>query len=287
MKSLDRSPGDAELERPTLRQVSAPPGWAAAILEAEYPVSANAKPAYKAAVNELVRRLPALRDALHEEVLLQFDRCRPTVEIPLLQQSARQWLPEIGLGVWVDRAAPTLWTENEFLSAAPGQLRPLIYRIFRIQQEPAAQRNAWQLLLGSGVLVRAWLPIAGAWLAACTEALQPKMTEASLTSFPFYAPLLTAKSLLTPDPGYSDLLQTTGHEINGYLRESAEDGGLLLLIRQSPESLREALLAESGIPETSPELRAGGRLPQQGSSPRALRHYSTEPVELPWVFDVG
>jgi hypothetical protein len=226
---------------PNLREIAAPTGWSAAILEAEYPLSLEAKPTYVDAINELTNRLPVLRNALAEETFLQFDRCRPDDEILILQQNARLWMPEIGLGVWTDRPVPGLWTSDEFLAAAPGELRPLIYRVFRIQPLPAAQRSAWQLLLGSGVLVRAILPAAGSLVSVSTETLQPRMTERSLTSYPFYVPLITAAALATPDAAFIDVFDELSPHLNAYIRESSEDGGLLILVRQSLETFRASI----------------------------------------------
>ena len=226
---------------PLLREIEAPPGWTAAILEARYPVLSSELDAYRSAVEELLERLPALSNTPAHEVLLQFDRCRPEVEIPLIQGNGRYWLPEIGLGVWLDRALPTLWTEDEFLAAKPGELRALVYRVFRIQPKPAAQQNAWRQLLGSGVLLRSALAGTDDWLKLSTDELQPMIVEPAFTSYPFYVPLLTEKALSTPPALFANTFPRLMLPLAGYLRESSEDGGLLIVVRQNPESFWKAL----------------------------------------------
>lgn len=225
-----------------LREVICPSGWTAAVLETPFAPDGGPHPDYQAAVAWLLTHLDSFECAIGEEIMLQFDRCRPDVEIPLLRSNARIWQPEIGLGVWPDQDAPTTWNKEEFIAAAPGTLRPVLYRVFRVQTEDrAAQASAWKTLLGSGVLIRIATSKPSSFLSAATEFLQPKITDVSLESFPFYVPLLTEAALAHPHPTFAAEPDAWLPVTEGYIRESQEDGGLLVLLRQTPESFWSAL----------------------------------------------
>ena len=230
------------LPRMRLREIACQSGWTAAVLETPFAPEDGPHSDYPAVVEWLLTNLAPFDRTLSREVMLQFDRCRPDVEIPLLRANARTWQPEIGLGVWPDQAPPTTWTKEEFLAAAPGTLRPVMYRVFRVQMEdPAAQESAWQTLLGSGVLLRVATTKAEAFLPATTTFLQPKIDDVSLESFPFYVPLLTEAALSHPHPVFAAELDSMLPYAGAYMRESQEDGGLLLLSRQQPEEFWNVL----------------------------------------------
>jgi hypothetical protein len=216
-----------------LREVSAQQGWTAAVLETVYPVASERLQGYAAIVTELLLRLPAFRVPRPGELFLQFDRCKPDREVPILRENARNWQPEIGLGVWLDREPPTMWTPEEFVAAAPGTLRPLMHHLFRLQADPVVQATAWRRLLGSGVLLRVATAEADIFLKGATEFLHPRIAEPSLTGFPFYAPLLTATTFSQPGALYAAGVDVWLPGVEGYLRESEEDGGLLIVTRQS------------------------------------------------------
>lgn len=225
-----------------LREIACPDSWTAAVLETPFAPDGGPHPDYQAAVDYLFTHLEPFEHTIGQEVMLQFDRCRPDIEIPLLRTNARIWQPEIGLGVWPNQDVPTTWTKEEFIAAAPGTLRPVMYRVFRVQTEdPAAQASAWKTLLGSGVLIRIATSKPGGFLPAATAFLQPKITDVSLESFPFYMPLLTEDALAHPHPAFAAELNAWLPACEGYMRESEEDGGLLILSRQLPEQFWGAL----------------------------------------------
>jgi len=79
------------------------------------------------------------------------------------------------------------------------------------------------------------------FLAGATEFLQPKIEDASLTGFPFYAPLLTAEALFRPDPMFDAGFDVSLPGVEAYLRESEEDGGLLIVSRQTSAAFWQSL----------------------------------------------
>ena len=225
-----------------LHELRAPPGWTAGVLQMPLPLPEADRPAYRDAVSGLLRRIPAFAAPHPEELFLLFERCRPAIEIPILQENARLWMPQLGLGVWLDRDPPTTWTAEEFTTAAPGTLRPVVDRVVRIGRRPEAQRSAWQHLLGSGALIRTSHTAPERFLPEATAVLQPRISDRSLTSFPFYVPLVTAAALQAPSPAFRAPLADLLPQTDAYLRESVEDGGLLMAVRQPPAAFWPTLL---------------------------------------------
>ncbi len=219
-----------------VEEVAAPPGWSALLFKQQLPVEDEEDLlAYREAVADLMARLPAFAEVHPEEVLLLFERLRPGKEVQSLQSNARGWLPEFGVGIWLDQKPPTTWTEDEFADAAPGTLRPVIERVVRIQRDPTAQLSAWRTLLGSGALIRVSCSTSDAFVKGATDLLQSSISDISLTSFPFYVPLLRPATLHTPASSYDLPLADQLPGADAYVRESVEDGGLFMLVRQPPK----------------------------------------------------
>ncbi len=220
----------------SLQEVPAPAGWTALLLRQALPVEDEAdRELYLEAVAAVLGRLPVPQLVPAEEVLLLFERLRPAVEVPVFQNEARRWMPEFGMGVWLHGEAPATWTADEFLDAEPGTLRPVIDRVIRVARTPEAQRGAWDALLGSGALLRT-LSADARFLPGATAVLKPTIADRSLTGFPFYLPLLRAGELDRARPVYDEPLEEYLPGVYAYLRESVEDGGMLLLIHQPPDA---------------------------------------------------
>ena len=223
-------------DRRLLREVAAPQGWTAMLLEYPLPIEEDGERlAYVDLVDELLRLIPSFAEARHEELLLLFERMRIEVEIPVLQRNARSWLPEFGVGVWTHQEPPHLWTHEEFRLAENGQLRPIIERVVHITGELREQRSAWRTMLGSGSVLRVATTEKGLFLKRSTELLKPCMTEPSFTSFPLYVPLLTAEGMLAPSPAFNLPFYDLLPGVDAYLLERREDGGVLILVREPPE----------------------------------------------------
>ncbi len=221
---------------PALHEIAAPAGWTALLLRQALPVAgAEERDRYAGAVDAVLGRLPMPQLVPSEEVLLLFERLRPDVEIPVFQNEARRWMPEFGMGVPLHGEAPATWSTDEFLDSEPGKLRPVIDRVVRLARTPEAQRGAWDTLLGSGALVRT-MAADTRFLTAATAVLKPTIADRSLTGFPFYVPLLRAEELDRARPVYDEPLEEYLPGVYAYLRESVEDGGMLLLLHQPPES---------------------------------------------------
>lgn len=244
-----------ELESPTVRQLHAPEGWCACILDAEYPVEGDRAQAYRNHVQSLLDASGLFAPPRREQVLLQFDRLRPGEDVALLRQNVRQWLPDIGLGVWPHREPPRLWSREEFIETPMEELRPIMHRILRVDADPRATRSAWNTMLGLGIIRIASHDL-DAFYRQTMERCLPRIEEPSFQSFPFYLPLLDAQALAELSP--ADLLNWLGGA-DAYLRESSEDGGLLLLLRVPPALYFQALVENDRRMSLEREIQ---RLPQ-------------------------
>lgn len=225
-------------KRNVLRELDAPAGWTALLLEQHLPATGEELPAYRKAVGDLLADLPGTNTASPEEVLLLFECCRPDMEAVTLRENARTWMPEFGVGIWIDQPPPMKWTRDEFKEAAPGTLRPVVERVLRIRKSPVMQKAAWNRLLGSGAAI--WLKEAGVddILEQAAEELRPTIRDISLTSFPFYLPLLRASTLTKPSSASAGQWERIMPGVDLYLRESVEDCGLLVALRQAPQTFR-------------------------------------------------
>lgn len=216
-----------------LRELAAPPGWTALLLLQNLPLNEEEQLVrYRDAATQLLEALP-VPPGTPEDLLLLFGRCRPAIEVPVFRANASWWMPRFGVGLWMHQPPPTMWTREEIM-LTPGRPRPIVERVALLSNEPATQRAAWFRMLGSGAVLRVSRAADRDFIGESTDLLQPTIADESLTSFPFYVPLLTAAALLTPAPHLDIAFDEQLPGAFTYLRESIEDGGLLVLVRQEP-----------------------------------------------------
>jgi hypothetical protein len=157
----------------------------------------------------------------------------------------KNWLPKLGLGVWPDRPAPTIWTKDDFFHLVPGErLRTLRNHVFQISRSPEAREDARRSMLGWGSVIQ--IMTSGGeqiFFQRSRELLLPPITDPCFNCFPFYVPLMERKSLTSVEPKTLESWFCGGYV---YIRESAEDLGVLIASRHA---LRPALTALGAEPE--------------------------------------
>lgn len=144
-----------------------------------------------------------------------------------LGENARHWNPDFGLGVWLDEPPPSLWTEDELLRTPPGaRLRPPLFQLVRLQPQGGDLATAWRHFGGGNIwLALAVRPDPESFLAREAPRYREWVTDASLQAFDWCLPLLRARC------AHADLLEARLHHLealDAYLRESEEDGGLVV-----------------------------------------------------------
>jgi len=144
-----------------------------------------------------------------------------------LSSHGREWLPALGLGVWPNRPAPTLWTREDFENLGPGEApRTIMFQVFRITA-PGAAPAAREQMLGLGtVLQMMFYDSPGSSMASMREVLLKPIQDRAYTCFPFYVPLLDVDAVSGASAEHLDEW-CGGAQV--YVRESAEDCGILLL----------------------------------------------------------
>jgi len=168
---------------------------------------------------------------LNQEVFIQVEQFDDDAARALFRRHSKEWMPELGLGVWPDRPPPTPWTQEEFLSTSPGErVRPLMFQVLQISTTAAAKRLATELLFPFGSLMEIYSrePVEVLY-EKMMQVLLPPIQDPSFTCFPFYVPLFEAKTIA----GATNLqLEEWFHGFSVYIRQSFEDNGVLIAARE-------------------------------------------------------
>jgi hypothetical protein len=209
--------------------------WNAGILKVSaLPISAREEADFRAAAQILYERLETEHRDSVQEVFFQFHAFNPGHDVELLMKYGPNWMPDFGLGIWPEREPPRLWTKEEFEEMEVGSMRPMMYKACRITADDRSRRHAWDTMLGRGHLLLIGVSDPVEFFKAERRVFQPSIQERLLASFPFYVPFLTA-SVLVSSPTIQ--LDAWLPFVRYYLRESAEDQGLLVISQKSLTSL--------------------------------------------------
>ena len=114
----------------------------------------------------------------------------------------------------------------------------LMHTVFHVSAGGEAAAHARDEMVGSGTVIHALhTDSSEKYLAAMRELLWPRITEEALRGHPFYVPLLEARSL---QHASANTLDSWMGPASVYIRESVEDGGILIIcaVPQMLEQLR-------------------------------------------------
>lgn len=188
-------------------------------------------------LSNLVSHFVMNKGCVHESyVALHQMRLQETNE--LFADHAPAWLPETVLGVWTHLPAPRMMTSEALMEmdpASPSSMR--MYTLFRVTTGANACLDAMETMAGTGTGIQILSEIdSERLLRNLKDIFLDFLKERIFRIFPWYIPLLTMKSLEEP------IAALTGRALQHiplYIRESPEDGGILMLSR---EPLDETLL---------------------------------------------
>ena len=177
---------------------------------------------------------------LNHEVFIQVEQFDNNDGRALFAANAKDWLPELGLGVWPDRDPPAAWTQEEFRSLSPGnRIRPLMFQVLQITTTAQAKRSAIEMLFPFGSLLEILSEGSSETLFEKTaEVFLPPIKDPSFTCFPYYIPLLEAKTLAGAE---QQQLEEWFRGLTLYVRESFEDNGILIASREPLTPIVEQL----------------------------------------------
>lgn len=222
-----------------LRVVRAEPPYQAVFLKSKFPIAVEDA----SVASGFMGRIIAAACQGHKLNLEAFVQLPPLAEIqqmPRMTDHAREWQPIMGLGIWPDREPPTRLTKADFFKLLPGQ-RPRIdkYKVCRVSASGKAREQAWTGLLGTGaLLVILTSDDSSAFLKKTKEVLLAPVKDEAFRYSPVYVPLLECKSF---DSARAEQLDSWFCGASLYIRESTEDGGILIASREPLRPLLESL----------------------------------------------
>ena len=154
----------------------------------------------------------------------------------LFADHAPAWLPETILGVWMHLPAPRMMTAEALMEIDPGSpAGARMYTLFRVTTGANACLDAMATMTGTGTGIQIVSQIgAEQLLNNLKDLFLDFIKERLYRIFPWYVPLLRLKSLEEPVPAFTEEALTG---ITLYIRESPEDGGILILSRESLEEV--------------------------------------------------
>jgi hypothetical protein len=177
------------------------------------------------------------------EVFLQFNDLHRDNGSEILRLNAQNWMPEVGLGVWLDQELPTLWAVEEFMNVVPGEVvRPLMHPVLRITTSVTSRHEARNLMVGRGTIIQIMSSPNDNIVEQMTTYLSPKMIEPAFQFYPFYLPLFSLQWLqrATEQSLANDLQKT-----KLYFRESVEDRSILVLSCLPIKALLQSLILKT------------------------------------------
>lgn len=174
----------------------------------------------------------SMRKKVVQDIYLQMTQLeRPSGSL-LISRNGSRWKPALGLGVWPDREPPQPLNEDDFKNLSPGQTRrETSFQIIRICafEEPIRKEVIAQMA-GTGALLT--VLVAEDWgqpqQDAISERLEAYMTADAFIGYPFYFPLLDARSLGSLHKEDFDSLLP---DIAVYIREELDENALLVISR--------------------------------------------------------
>jgi hypothetical protein len=211
----------------TLKTLRAPSPWQAFVL----PVSGFPLPEPEsnklAAFLTRISGSAAKRWKLFPEVFLELEQMKGLECRYRFADHGRQWLPEVGLGVWPDREPPDLLTREEFENWIPGTpMREVLCEVFRISTSQEQRSKAREEMFMYGPVVEILTPDTTAEFLGKTKPVYLDFIKSRAhRCFPFYVPLLEGKTL---ENMTSDQLTHWCPGVSVYFRESFQDQGVLI-----------------------------------------------------------
>lgn len=202
-------------------------------------------------LQELVAYFTVRIGCTHES-FIQIGQAREESSIRLFADNARKWIPETGLGVWPHRPAPRMWKMEDMEEIdTDSAMPPLLHSVFRVTGDANARLDAMTTMIGTGCGIQLISRIeSDILLRDLSELFLGFIQDRVFRIFPWYIPLFEKAVLTEP---MEALAADAMRGIALYIRESPEDGGLLIV---SAEPLAE-VFAQIGCKqvESGPALQ--------------------------------
>ena len=203
----------------------------------------------RAFLQELVSYFIARLGCSHES-FIQIGKVREQEATRLFASHARDWIPEAGLGVWPHRPAPRMWKmeDMENIESASGT-GSLLNSVFRVTAHANARLDAMTTMLGTGCGLQLVGSVESAVLLRdLKELFLGFIQDRVFRIFPWYVPLIEKAVFAEPMESFTT---SALRGISLYVRESPEDGGILIV---SAQPLAE-ILAQLGCEQIEHEVK--------------------------------
>lgn len=217
------------------RAIPLPAPWSAVLLPVSaFPLQIEERVALQKEVLEGIAAVAAVPPPQHH-VLLQLWKLGPRSGSDVLSQHVRQWQPDFGMGVWPNREGPTGWTEASLMDAAAAAMQgaePEMpnHRLLYLAGAAPQPTQASAAMRGFGATVELFSDLPFKEIAARARQLyQPRINEPRFQQEPFYLPLFDSATLQAASSAEQLTSWLCGIQI--YVRESAEDSGVLIIAR--------------------------------------------------------
>jgi hypothetical protein len=177
-------------------------------------------------MEELVSYL-TVRSGWSHQSFVQMGHGQDRTATRLFADHAREWIPEMGLGVWTNRPAPRQWKTQDFEEMDPATgMPPLLHSVYRVTADANGRLNAMTTMVGTGCGLQCLSPAEGEvvlreWQELFLEFIEDRVFRI----FPWYVPLLDRTALVEP---LETLTTRAMQNVALYIRESPEDGGILI-----------------------------------------------------------
>jgi hypothetical protein len=172
----------------------------------------------------------------NHESFIQIGQAREQATTHLFSENARAWVPETGLGVWPHRPAPRMWKmeDMENVESATGT-GPLLNSVFRVTADANTRLGAMTTMAGTGSGLQIISHVESTKLLRdMKEVFLSFIQDRVFRIFPWYVPLIGKVVMAEPtEPLAADAMRG----ITLYIRESPEDGGVLILSIEALEDI--------------------------------------------------
>ncbi len=242
-----------------IEQLAAPPAWGAWLLPTGGFPDLTVDRERRSRLLHSLASLVCARARLKPQVVLQLWKLAGSPAEQPLNDNVHAWWPTLGLGIWPDREPPRGWNQELLSDAAAALFRQdeialPSHKLLRLGADEHAQIDIARQLRGSGTVLETFCADSFDDLAhRARERFLPTITEKRFRRARFYLPVLDRATIAAAH--HAEQLDDWLCGIEMYIRESAEDKGVLIVARQDltvllEEALRKAELAPSGQPAT-------------------------------------
>jgi hypothetical protein len=229
-----------------IQVLPAPEPWKAWLFPLPaFPLPDEHVEAYRAAMLHFAERIAAPHN-WNEALALQLWKMSGKHGGDVLQQHMDQWPSDLGFGVWPNRPAPIGWTDEGIQDAAAAVYRgdeptlPMHRMLLFKMEDRESYRNALKQMSGFGMAIQFFSsnPIADLKQRGRDEFL-PCITDPRFRSGRIYLPVLDSESMRAAKDAAE--LERWLCGVDMYIRESAEDRGLLVIARRPSDRVNETL----------------------------------------------